>query len=137
MLLTSQVQVTLVAPWPTTRSWKRRQAATSWGLRPQAYQPPFISHHGAKRKGWPQAFASCAHFLIFASWLPLTTASIVVPLRPIVTSGIAPRALVASTSSLSKVVHDCPWLRIAIFLPAWRSNRSQACVFLGALPVWP
>src|SRR5215213_2666466 len=134
MLLTSQVQVTLLAPCSTTMLWKRRQASTNRGCRPQAYQPPFISHHGAKRKGCPHAFASCAHLLIAASWPPLATWSIEVPPRPIVTSGIVPWARVASTSHFSNLPHSWPWLRIATLRPAWRSNVSQAAVLYGALP---
>ena len=133
MLLTVQVKVTFVAPSPTTRPWNRCQAATKSLLRPQLYQLPFISHQRERKNGCPQALAACAHFLIAASWLPLTTSARVVPVdKPIVTIGIAPRASVASIAALSKVSHDCPWLRIATLRPACRSKRSQAAVSSGA-----
>src|SRR3954471_9605370 len=107
MLFETQVQVTLVAPAPTTRSWKRFQAATKLALRPHGYQFPFISHHGASRNGCPQAFAAAARFLFAASWPPDAPCSGVTP-EPsgMTTTGIAPRFQVRSIRVLSKVTHS-------------------------------
>src|SRR3954452_8071114 len=126
MLFETQAQVTLVAPAATTTSWKCRQAATKLGLRPHEYQVPFISHQGARRNGWPQAFAAAAQLLIAVSWAPLATCSRVTPpARGITTTGIAPRFQARSMFDLANVTHGCPTLSRATFLPACRSKRSH------------